>query len=140
MSNAITPLVPCLNAPEVGGCHREAAATIFDNGTNTAFAVTLDVTAGVVAAVHQAPAGSQPTMTIDEQIECEQAVLASPAHLVEVDLLDGRRETLRVPVVALIEDYFGLRGMMELGALNRTLRESASADAASSVTTPPDPA
>lgn len=43
--------------------------------------------------------------------------------LVEVDLLDGRRETLLVPVVALIEDYFGLRGMMELDALNRILRE-----------------
>lgn len=46
--------------------------------------------------------------------------------LVEIDLLDGRRDTLAVPVVALIEDYFGLRGMMELDALNRTLRDSPS--------------
>lgn len=45
--------------------------------------------------------------------------------LVEVDLLEGARRTVLVPVVALIEDYFGLRGMMDFVALQRLMRESA---------------
>src|SRR5262249_12959254 len=56
---------------------REAAAVLFDNGTNTAHEVALNLTTGKVTA-HTPRTGVQPTMTIDEQIECEQAVLASP--------------------------------------------------------------
>ena len=44
----------------------------------TAIAVTLNLDAGKIVEVKEAPPGSQPTMTIDEQVECEQAVLASP--------------------------------------------------------------
>jgi putative ABC transport system permease protein len=43
--------------------------------------------------------------------------------MVEIDLLDGVRRTVTLPVVALVEDYFGIRGMMELGALGRLMRE-----------------
>jgi putative ABC transport system permease protein len=43
---------------------------------------------------------------------------------VEVDLLDGARRTVTLPIVALVEDYFGIRGMMELGALGRLMREA----------------
>jgi putative ABC transport system permease protein len=42
---------------------------------------------------------------------------------VEVDLLDGQRRTVSLPVAALVEDYFGIRGMMNLPALNRLMRE-----------------
>jgi putative ABC transport system permease protein len=50
--------------------------------------------------------------------------------LVEIDLLEGARRTVAVPVIALIEDYFGIRGMMEISALSRLMRED---DAVSSV-------
>lgn len=34
--------------------------------------------------------------------------------LVEVDLLEGQRRTVSLPVSALVEDFFGIQGMMEL--------------------------
>jgi putative ABC transport system permease protein len=43
---------------------------------------------------------------------------------VEVDLLDGARRSIEVPVSALVEDYFGLRGMMDADALSRLMLES----------------
>ncbi|MCC2654122.1 MAG: hypothetical protein K0Q60_4288, partial [Microvirga sp.] len=45
---------------------------------------------------------------------------------VEVDLLDGQRRTVSLPVAALVEDYFGIRGMMDLRALGRLMREAPS--------------
>jgi putative ABC transport system permease protein len=42
---------------------------------------------------------------------------------VEVDLLEGARRTVSLPIVALVEDYFGIRGMMDLDALARLMRE-----------------
>ncbi len=56
---------------------REAVAVLFDNAANVASAVTLNLTAGAVVKVEQAAAGAQPTLSMDEQVECEQAVLAS---------------------------------------------------------------
>jgi putative ABC transport system permease protein len=43
--------------------------------------------------------------------------------LVEVDLLEGRRRTVSLPVTALVEDYFGIRAMMDAAALARLMRE-----------------
>jgi putative ABC transport system permease protein len=43
---------------------------------------------------------------------------------VEVDLLEGARRTVTLPVLALVEDYFGIRGMMDLGALTRLMRDT----------------
>jgi putative ABC transport system permease protein len=43
---------------------------------------------------------------------------------VEVDLLEGSRRTVSLPVTALVEDYFGIRGMMDAEALARLMRES----------------
>ncbi|WP_245327155.1 ABC transporter permease, partial [Bradyrhizobium sacchari] len=43
---------------------------------------------------------------------------------VEVDLLEGARRTVTVPVVATVEDYFGIRGMMEIEALRKLMREA----------------
>jgi len=42
---------------------------------------------------------------------------------VEVDLLEGQRRTVTLPITARVEDYFGLRGMMDAGALARLMRE-----------------
>jgi putative ABC transport system permease protein len=52
-----------------------------------------------------------------------QVLGARVGDSVEVDLLDGPRRTVWVPVTALVEDYFGLRGMMETSALARLMRE-----------------
>jgi putative ABC transport system permease protein len=43
---------------------------------------------------------------------------------VEVDLLEGARRTVSLQVVALVEDYFGIRGMMDMEALARLMREA----------------
>ncbi len=45
---------------------------------------------------------------------------------VEIDLLEGQNRTLSVPIAALVEDYFGIRGMMDNSSLSRLLRESPS--------------
>jgi primary-amine oxidase len=56
---------------------REAVAVLFDNTLNRARTVNLDLTDGKVLKSEEASAGAQPTLSIDEQVECEQAVLAS---------------------------------------------------------------
>jgi primary-amine oxidase len=55
---------------------REAAAVLFDNGTNSCYETTLSLTDRKLLSWKHI-SGVQPTMTMDEQIECEQAVLAS---------------------------------------------------------------
>lgn len=56
---------------------REALAVLFDNGTNSCFEAEISITNAEVLSWKHMP-GAQPTMTIDKQVECEQAVLASP--------------------------------------------------------------
>src|SRR5207248_2989648 len=63
--------------PDSGLLPREAFVVLFDNGTNTAHEATLSLSRNELVSWKSFP-GSQPTMTIDEQVECEQAVLASP--------------------------------------------------------------
>jgi putative ABC transport system permease protein len=43
---------------------------------------------------------------------------------VEADLLEGQRRTVTLPVTALVEDYFGIQGMMDADALAHLVRES----------------
>jgi putative ABC transport system permease protein len=43
---------------------------------------------------------------------------------VEVDLLEGARRTVALPVVATVEDYFGIKGMMDRDALRKLMRET----------------
>ena len=62
--------------PEVAGREREAVAVLFDNATNTAATVTLNLEDGA-AVITSALRGAQPTLSMDEQVECERAVLAS---------------------------------------------------------------
>jgi primary-amine oxidase len=56
---------------------RQAFAVLFDNATNSCYEATLDLKAAKLTKHVHIP-GAQPTMSIDEQIECEQAVLSSP--------------------------------------------------------------
>jgi primary-amine oxidase len=63
--------------PEAAAIPREAFAVLFDNATNTCHEATVALSANKLVSWKTIP-GVQPTMTIDEQVECEQAVLASP--------------------------------------------------------------
>ncbi|MFL5340575.1 MAG: primary-amine oxidase [Gemmataceae bacterium] len=56
---------------------REAFAVLFDNGTNSCYEAAMSLTDRKMVSWKHVP-GVQPTMTADEQVECEQAVLASP--------------------------------------------------------------
>ncbi len=56
---------------------REAAVVLFDNAANAALTVTLNLSKNEMTKVQPAPPGAQPTLSMDEQTECEQAVLAS---------------------------------------------------------------
>src|SRR5262245_24467866 len=60
-----------------GSAHRAASAVLFDNAANACYEATLSLTDRALLGWAHVP-GVQPTMTIDEQVECEQAVLASP--------------------------------------------------------------
>ena len=55
---------------------REAFAVLFDNAANEAREAVVSLADGRVTAFRAVP-GVQPTMTIDEQVECERAVLSS---------------------------------------------------------------
>jgi putative ABC transport system permease protein len=52
-----------------------------------------------------------------------QILGAGVGDSIEIDLLDGARRTVSLPVTALVEDYFGIRGMMDSEALARLMRE-----------------
>ncbi len=55
---------------------REACVVLFDNAANSCYEASVSVTSRSVMSWKHVP-GVQPTMTIDEQTECEQAVLES---------------------------------------------------------------
>jgi putative ABC transport system permease protein len=48
---------------------------------------------------------------------------AKAGDFVEIDLLEGQRRTVSLPVTALVEDYFGMQAMMEAATLARLMRE-----------------
>jgi len=60
-----------------GPIPRRAFAVLFDNAKNACYETTVSLDESSVVSWKHVP-GVQPTMTADEQIECEQAVLASP--------------------------------------------------------------
>ena len=76
---------------------REAFAVLFDNATNSSFEATLSLTDRKLLSWEHVP-GVQPTMTTDEQIECEQAVLASPEFKAALKKHYGLEDTSLVMV------------------------------------------
>jgi putative ABC transport system permease protein len=53
-----------------------------------------------------------------------QLLRVEVGDFVEVDLLEGQRRTVSLPVTTMVEDYFGIQGMMDADALARMLREA----------------
>ena len=82
---------------------------LFDNGRNVAIAVIVNLDAGKIVEVKEAPPGSQPTMTIDEQVECEQAVLASPEFKAALKKHYGIDDTTLVMVDIWSAGNYGIR-------------------------------
>ncbi|MGD9632435.1 MAG: primary-amine oxidase [Pirellulales bacterium] len=61
-----------------GAAQREAFVVLFDNATNSCYEAEVSLSDFRLTSWNHIP-NVQPTMTIDEQIECEQAVIESPA-------------------------------------------------------------
>jgi len=80
------------------GGERQAEAVLFDNAQNKAFTATLNLSAGRVVEWKAAPANAQPTLSMDEQVECEQAVLASEAFRAALQRHYGINDTSLVMV------------------------------------------
>ena len=86
---------------------REAIAVLLDNASGAASSVVLDLTKQAVVEIRPAPPGAQPTLSLDEQIECEQAVLASPEFRAALDRQYGIKDTSLVMVDIWSAGYYG---------------------------------
>jgi primary-amine oxidase len=87
--------------------HRAAFAVLFDNGNNSCYETTLSLTDKKLLSWKHIP-GVQPTMTADEQIECEQAVLASPEFKAAVKKQYGIDDTKLIMVDIWSAGYYGV--------------------------------
>jgi primary-amine oxidase len=76
---------------------REAFVVLFDNALNACYEATLSLTDRTLVNWLHVP-GAQPTMTIDEQVECEQAVLNSPEFKARLKAHTGVEDTRLVMV------------------------------------------
>ena len=84
--------------PEDSASARCATAVLMHNDINRAATVQMDLTARRILNVQLAPEGAQPTLSADEQIECEQAVLASEAFRAALENQYGIKDTSLVMV------------------------------------------
>src|SRR3954464_8477795 len=85
---------------------REAFAVLFDNATNSCYEATVSLAKRELAGWKHVP-GVQPTMTVDEQVECEQAVLASPEFAAALKKHYGVDDTSLVMVDIWSAGYYG---------------------------------
>ena len=76
---------------------REAFAVLFDNAKNACYEAVVSLAGSSVTSWKHVP-GVQPTMTVDEQVECEQAVLASPEFRAALKKHHGLEDTSLVMV------------------------------------------
>jgi primary-amine oxidase len=76
---------------------RQADAVLFDNGTNCCYEATVCLSSQSLKSWTHVP-GLQPTMTIDEQVECEQAVLTSQEFKAALERHYGLSDTSLVMV------------------------------------------
>jgi primary-amine oxidase len=86
---------------------REAFAVLFDNGTNACYEAALSLTGRKILSWVHLP-GVQPTMTVDEQVECEQTVLASPEFKSALKKHYGIDDTRLVMVDIWSAGYYGV--------------------------------
>jgi primary-amine oxidase len=86
---------------------RHARAVLLDNGRNETSVVDLDLLQERVIEKRIAPPGVQPTLSIDEQVECEQAVLRSPEFFAALERQYGISDTSLVMVDIWSAGYYG---------------------------------
>jgi len=76
------PPKPALRGYETGApCPREAAVVLMDRSTGHAYEAIVDIGAAAVRSYEQVPAGLQPSITLEECRECEEAIKRSPDFL-----------------------------------------------------------
>ncbi len=85
---------------------RIALAVLFDNAANACYEATLALTENRLAEWKQIP-GVQPTMTADEQAECERAVLRSDEFRAALQRQYGVTDTSLVMVDIWSAGYYG---------------------------------
>jgi len=85
---------------------REAFAVLFDNATNSCYETVVSLPQNAVLSWKHIP-GAQPTMTADEQAECEQAVLKSPEFKAAMKKHYGVDDTSLVMVDIWSAGYYG---------------------------------
>jgi primary-amine oxidase len=93
----LEPPKAAVHAGEWAAIERRAFAVLFDNAANACHEATVSLTGRKLLGWKHAP-GVQPTMTIDEQVECEQAVLASPEFRAALKRQYGVEDTSLVMV------------------------------------------
>jgi primary-amine oxidase len=86
---------------------RMASAVLMNNAANQASTVVLDLAAHKVFSVTLAPQGAQPTLSTDEQAECEQAVLADEKFRAALQAHYGITDTSLVMVDIWSAGYYG---------------------------------
>ena len=84
--------------PTAGTPDREAEAVLFDNAQNHGSHVLLNLASAKVVSTKPMPVGAQPTLSVDEQIECEAAVIASPLFRDALERHHGVSDTSLVMV------------------------------------------
>jgi primary-amine oxidase len=84
--------------PNAPSSPRRATAVLMNNERNRASTILLDLTSHRVAHVELAPQGAQPTLSTDEQTECEHAVLASAPFRAALERHYGITDTSLVMV------------------------------------------
>src|SRR6478672_5933509 len=90
-------LVHCRPSKIDDAIPREAFVVLFDNGTNSCYEAHLSLTNSSLQSCKHVT-GVQPTMTLDEQVECEQAVLSSPKFKAALKRQYGTDDTSLVMV------------------------------------------
>jgi primary-amine oxidase len=77
---------------------RVAEAVLFDNRQNRGSHALVNLTMGTATLLRQMPEGAQPTMSIDEMMECEALVIASPLFQEALERQYGVSDTSLVMV------------------------------------------
>src|SRR5262245_101104 len=85
---------------------RSAFAVLFNNAANSCYEATVSLAKRELVGWKHVP-GVQPTMTVDEQVECEQVVLASPEFKSALNKQYGIDDTSRVMVDIWSAGYYG---------------------------------
>jgi primary-amine oxidase len=85
---------------------RLASVVLFDNATNSCYEADLNLSTGTITGYGHVP-DVQPTMTIDEQVECEQVVLKSPEFAAALKKDYGITDTKLVMVDIWSAGYYG---------------------------------